>query len=1042
MINWNLLGIEPTKDTSAIKKAYRAALALTNPEDKPEEFMALRETYEEAMVYARSAEEDPEEDNNDADSALTRDLLPQDHPAYGWTKELQALYKDFPRRIHAENWSALVSHPLCSRIDTAEDVKDALMRFLMEWWFVPDSVIRALDQVYHFEENRDAYISRYPSDFVDAILLTPLHREAGGLEYNLFDAAPDADYDSYINSYYILTGHVNRGEAEEAWQTISQMEDLNIYHPYINIEKAKLYLSAGQDDLALAEMEAVWPTYDCSPSVCCMCGEVLLVKEEFPEARERFSKALELHKESRWGRIGMAEACFGMKDYDEADKWVDEILSMDRYSPRGKALEEQIQLAQKEVLLEKLADEDATAEERIKLSVIYIDQGDFEPAREILTGFTCKDHKKEAQRIHYLATAELDLEDYESSAANFLAAENLLRQLMDVTADEEELEKLKDNLSRTMVMRSVALENLDQMEEAMAVIVNASIDFPNQSMVLCRKSELHYELKQFQEAIDAATESIRLDDTFHLPYRIRGNAYYELGHYNNAFDDCNTCIDIYGGDIEAFFCKINILIEVNETEAAFQELDGLEAQVQGTQITFLRGKAHEAAGNLREARDAYLKVLEMHRDKDRNIFWPAEAQSLAGTYYRLYQVLQRIYETEGGSEYWRAAQKYLKEGVKLYPADLDLITELAGEFYGQSQHKDAQKLYERMVELAPTGRHYAQLAGNELQLDMFAAATVHLQKAEELAPQLTYSKILLCALNTHIENYEQALVHIDRARQCAEDNEEVWYRILRDKAMVLCRMKQFDKALECYDENFRLYGKEEDISTAMEVLRMDGRFAEAISMGERYLSEYPEGKNHLVLEELKYTVMYTEDLEAFQRYSEMDDRTYMRNYQAGRFHMYHQDSYKKALSHFEKAAEVKNQINNYIDMAKLYLKLKNTKKAYEFAGKVLDCVPENFMDCGYNRAFYLARSAEALAILGKYEEAMHRLDQAVHGRKCAFCKYPGCIDAYCAYVYICCIRGDEKKMNEYLQAGLEISLYDYDLKNLPDHFMKKRGFFR
>ena len=48
-MNWNLLGIEPTKDKKIITTAYRAKLAHTNPEDKPEEFKALRSAYEEAL---------------------------------------------------------------------------------------------------------------------------------------------------------------------------------------------------------------------------------------------------------------------------------------------------------------------------------------------------------------------------------------------------------------------------------------------------------------------------------------------------------------------------------------------------------------------------------------------------------------------------------------------------------------------------------------------------------------------------------------------------------------------------------------------------------------------------------------------------------------------------------------------------------------------------------------------------------------------------------------------------------------------------------
>ena len=54
---WTVLGLEATKDVSAIKRAYAEKAKTCHPEEDPEGFMKLRQAYQAALAYAEGREE-------------------------------------------------------------------------------------------------------------------------------------------------------------------------------------------------------------------------------------------------------------------------------------------------------------------------------------------------------------------------------------------------------------------------------------------------------------------------------------------------------------------------------------------------------------------------------------------------------------------------------------------------------------------------------------------------------------------------------------------------------------------------------------------------------------------------------------------------------------------------------------------------------------------------------------------------------------------------------------------------------------------------
>lgn len=151
-MDWTILGIAPTDDKKAITAAYRAKLRTTNPEDKPEEFKALRSAYEEAL---RLADQGPVETEAD-ESPLGR-----------WKAALAALYHDFPRRIRPEAWRELLDDPICAGLDTRPQAEEALLGFLMEHYYLPRAVWRTLDAAFSWRLEQNGIAAAHVDAFFE-----------------------------------------------------------------------------------------------------------------------------------------------------------------------------------------------------------------------------------------------------------------------------------------------------------------------------------------------------------------------------------------------------------------------------------------------------------------------------------------------------------------------------------------------------------------------------------------------------------------------------------------------------------------------------------------------------------------------------------------------------------------------------------------------------------------------------------------------------------------------------------------------------------
>ena len=185
---WEILKIEATKDKRAITRAYREQLTQVNPEEKPEEFMALREAYEEALRLA-DMEDQPEAEQEEKTEL---DL---------WRDQLEAVYFDISKRRNTECWEELFDQDICQRLDTKGEVEEAMLVFFMENYKVPHEVWLVIDKHFDLYERLGELSEKYPELFVKYVIKLGLERE-DVVPYELF--SPDSDgraVDEYMNLF-------------------------------------------------------------------------------------------------------------------------------------------------------------------------------------------------------------------------------------------------------------------------------------------------------------------------------------------------------------------------------------------------------------------------------------------------------------------------------------------------------------------------------------------------------------------------------------------------------------------------------------------------------------------------------------------------------------------------------------------------------------------------------------------------------------------------------------------------------------------------
>lgn len=730
---FQVLGIEQTKDEREIKDAYRRKLAVTNPEDNPEGFKRLRTAYEEACNFARRQEEEqPEEKQDDTPSGL-------------WVQKAAEIYGKIDTRCDVKLWKELFDEDIFLSLEEEENCRIKLLRFLMDHFKLPTDVWKLLDEKLHITGDASRLREKFPADFVGYIVSKCERGE--DVDFSQFEGAPDADYDQFLQYYDRCWSSLNDNQLQQAAEYIKNADDLQIYHPVIEVCRATLLLKQEKQEEAIELMKRLQERFPEDVMVGYNAGEILWKygrKEDAAAIYESLKAANEKHY---MANVRLTEWYYECGRYQDAKKCAEEVL----FSGADDAFMEILRKVNHELEqgLEEKYNESQSEDWRIGLDLGWCYLQDGKISKGIRLALEIKEKvpgEKVSEYNGMLTKLYVEGAEYEKAIEMAEIWEKSLWEKLSGD-DEEEEEKDRDRIRQSHIIRMQSFRCLGYADkkyfaDAIREAEQIETGSPRDIGMLLEKAQIYMEMEEYERSLELTRRLVE-EYQIYAAYATSMEVYRRQWDAQGVVQSGKQCIRIFPNYIKAYEHVAKVYLDLKHPEELKEILE--EAENNGIKSVIL---------------DAYQYQTE------HEIPTPEELDQKIDEFRKEY--LEKV--ENGKLEYYEKGLPILTEYLYWYPGTYMLVER--GIF-----HKAANHLEE---------------------------AKEDFEKALAENPAQPYALNGLSFVYKFQGDYEKALIYMKRAiRYLGEDLTAIRYA---DLANLYSLLGEYDKALEAYHQFAKMAG--------------------------------------------------------------------------------------------------------------------------------------------------------------------------------------------------------------------------------------------